>query len=295
MLTGSVSQAAANLNRTQPSVSSLISALERELSVRLFERRKGRLHPVPEAHYLLAETERVLETLDNAGRNMRRYRDGTQGLLRIVAMPGGSVQFIPSLLADYVSRFPSVRPELLSRSSDSVMRVMESQKFDLGLADYDENLDHDSGLVDSKLFSYSAWVVLPNTHRLAGRARVDLEDLDGEPLATLYKEHTFTRKIERAFVDKDLHYRPVFSVQYFISLFSYVQSGLAIAMVNPLAVETFEKMNLNASGGVSFAKLESEIAFETVFLLPRHRQLSVAAKRFSEELNAALQDLSRYN
>ncbi len=63
MLTGNVSQAARNLHRTQPSISALISGLEQELGMRLFERRKGQLHPVPEARYLLEETIAILDKI----------------------------------------------------------------------------------------------------------------------------------------------------------------------------------------------------------------------------------------
>ena len=55
VLTGSVSEAARNLNRTQPSVSHMIATLEDSLGLKLFVRRNGRLHPVPEAMYLLEE------------------------------------------------------------------------------------------------------------------------------------------------------------------------------------------------------------------------------------------------
>ena len=47
MRTGSISEAARILNRTQPAVSSLISNLEEELGVSLFERQRGRLIRTP--------------------------------------------------------------------------------------------------------------------------------------------------------------------------------------------------------------------------------------------------------
>ncbi len=49
MLTGSVTEAARNMRRTQPAISSLIAGLEKSVGYKLFERRRGRLHPVPEA------------------------------------------------------------------------------------------------------------------------------------------------------------------------------------------------------------------------------------------------------
>ena len=64
MLTGSVSEAARNLNRTQPAVSAMIAGLENDAGCRLFDRRGGRLHPVPEAHYLFEEAQQILGRLE---------------------------------------------------------------------------------------------------------------------------------------------------------------------------------------------------------------------------------------
>ena len=52
MLTGSISKAASNLNRTQPAISSLIAGLEKDVGFKLFSRYGARVHSLPEAHYL---------------------------------------------------------------------------------------------------------------------------------------------------------------------------------------------------------------------------------------------------
>ena len=71
MLCGTVSQAARNLGRTQPAISTAIASLEDELGMPLFERRSRRLHPVPEAHYLLAEATEIIGRMDTARENLQ--------------------------------------------------------------------------------------------------------------------------------------------------------------------------------------------------------------------------------
>ena len=71
MLTGSVSEAARNLYRTQPAISSLIAGLEDDIGFKLFERRGGRLHPVPEAHYLFEEAGEIIGRLDVAEQTIK--------------------------------------------------------------------------------------------------------------------------------------------------------------------------------------------------------------------------------
>ncbi len=57
MRTGSVTQAAALLHTSQPTVSRELAALARELDLPLFERRRGRLFPTAEALAWFVEVE----------------------------------------------------------------------------------------------------------------------------------------------------------------------------------------------------------------------------------------------
>jgi DNA-binding transcriptional LysR family regulator len=53
MSSGSISQTAKTLGRTQPAITLSIKKLEDSLGIRLFKREGRRLVPVPEAQYLL--------------------------------------------------------------------------------------------------------------------------------------------------------------------------------------------------------------------------------------------------
>ena len=52
MASGTISQAAKNLKRTQSSISAALSNLEKGIGYQLFIRKKRRLHAVPEAYFL---------------------------------------------------------------------------------------------------------------------------------------------------------------------------------------------------------------------------------------------------
>ena len=71
MLTGSVSEAARRLFRSQPAISALIGSLEKDIGFKLFIRKDMRLQPVPEAHYLLHEVSLILDHLDNTRSTMQ--------------------------------------------------------------------------------------------------------------------------------------------------------------------------------------------------------------------------------
>jgi len=63
MRSGSVTDAARILGRTQPAVSALIANLEAELELTLFRRQRGRMEPTPEALFFADEAEAILDRL----------------------------------------------------------------------------------------------------------------------------------------------------------------------------------------------------------------------------------------
>ncbi len=117
MLTGTVSEAARNLCRTQPAISSLIAGLEDDIGFKLFARRRGRLRPVPEAHFLFEEASEIIGRLDAAERTIKNVRDLDRGTIRIVSMAGPSVFMLPDLIGRFVEGREQVQVSLITRSS----------------------------------------------------------------------------------------------------------------------------------------------------------------------------------
>ncbi|MFK7751649.1 MAG: LysR family transcriptional regulator [Sedimentitalea sp.] len=71
MTTGSISQAARNLGRTQPAVSLALKGLEETLGFQLFERQGRALVLVPEAQYLLTEARDILSHVSDVSRTLQ--------------------------------------------------------------------------------------------------------------------------------------------------------------------------------------------------------------------------------
>ncbi|MDX2423881.1 MAG: LysR family transcriptional regulator, partial [Amphritea sp.] len=121
MLTGSVSQAAQQLFRTQPAVSMMISSLENDIGFQLFERHKKRLYPTPEANYLYKEVEAIFSRIQDVNQTVQDIQNKQYGFLRIGCMPGPSNFFMPDILADFLVEHPKIQASLQTRTSDSVI------------------------------------------------------------------------------------------------------------------------------------------------------------------------------
>jgi len=297
MLSGSVSQAARNLGRTQPAISTAIAALETEVGMHLFERRARRLHPVPEAHYLLAEVTDILDKLDTARQNLRNLKALTRGELRIVAMPGPSVFLVPRLVSRLTSGREDIRVTILTRSSPQVHQLISTQSYDLGIADLGAQFGGKSQLVTPLPTSTRCLCAVPAGDPLAQLDVITPADLDGRPMAALHQSHSTHRDTRAAFAAAGATFDLRYETQYFIPLLNFVELGLACSVVDVLSAESYQSYRGADQQGIVFRPFHPDITVDFHILTPAHRPASHLASAFIalwqdevSQINATLRD-----
>ena len=290
MRAGSFSEASRNLNRTQPAVSSMVANLEDELGYKLFLRHAGRLTPVPEAHYLFEEANEILERLHAIEQNMARIGELEQGELRIVSMPGPSVILLPQLVTRFVQDKEDVRVTLLTRSSDQVRHLVATQQFDIGLADQNDQQIEDSNLIRYDPVVYECVCALPAGDALAAKTVITPPDLQDRALAALFPAHSTYQRTAEAFETYGIVFLPRFEVQYFYPLLSFVEAGLACALVDPLSVESY-RLSRNDVSRIVFRPFSPTVPYTAAITLPHHRPLSKLSAAFVDSLR---EDMTNY-
>ena len=203
MVTGSVSEAARSLFRTQPTVSALIAGLEDEIGYPLFERRSRRLHPVPEAFFLFEEARAIIDRLESAERTVKEVRQMEHGTIGIVAMLGPSAFLLPDLVSRFLEGRDGVQVSLVTRSAIQVERLMSAQQYDLGLADVSSAGFSDSPLVNHDLHRLQCLCAIASTDPLAKRDEITAADLDNRPMGVLYEDHPHTQRLQETFAAMD--------------------------------------------------------------------------------------------
>jgi DNA-binding transcriptional LysR family regulator len=110
---GSLSAVAREEGITQPTVSKLMAALERELGVRLLERSTTSLQATPQGGRFYQRALGVLAEYQEAVADARGQTDTPAGLVRVNA-PSAFGQFrLNALLAPFLDRYPQVDIELI--------------------------------------------------------------------------------------------------------------------------------------------------------------------------------------
>lgn len=287
MLTGTVSEAARNLYRTQPAISSLIANLEDDIGFKLFVRRGGRLHPVPEAHYLFEEAGGIINRLDAAERTIKSVRDLDHGTIRVASMAGPSVFMLPDLIGRFVEGREQVQVSLITRSSIQVQQLISVQQYDMGLADLGFVGTDRSPLVDYEVLSFECLCAVPANDPLADKEFVTATDLDGKPMAVLYSDHPAFSYIESAFAEMGAQLNVRFETVYFIPMFTYIERGLAYAIVDPLSAESY-KLFSRSEPKIVFRPFRPAVQMVSSIMTPAHRPLSNLAQAFHAQLSDEL-------
>jgi DNA-binding transcriptional LysR family regulator len=279
MLTGSVTEAARNMGRTQPAISSLIAGLERSVGYNLFDRRRGRLHPVPEAQFLLVETQAILERLGRLRETMQGVGNLETGHLKIACLPVFAENLMPRLIAQFVKNRNDVSISLVSHTSERVYERMASQQFDLGFAE----ATTDSSLVDSREFTMNCLCAVSASDELANKSVITPRDLDGKAMSSFLPNHFIRRRLREIFDKEGFQMRVRFEMQNAASQFAFIEQGLACAIMSPLSSHNYVKTRPDGDR-IVFIPFEPEVVYRIAILTPAHNPISQLTQAFADLL-----------
>lgn len=186
---GSLAGAADDLGRTPSAISMMLSQLEACVGAPLFETdRKNRLTPL--GRMTLEEAERAVTTFQQSTTAIERHSRSTAGTVRIAAVPSASLTLLPAAIAEFRRERPDVRLEISDVDSASVLRRLELDAADIGLASgsIPASLEGEVIAVDPLGIICHAEGPIASCRRPVTWASLALEPLIGNGLCTLVKE-----------------------------------------------------------------------------------------------------------
>lgn len=179
---GTLAAASEVMHLSQPAVSRLISGLEAELKLQLFDRSGRSLTPTREGVAFYREAGRILDNLDEVPRIAGEIRAGRTESLRVVTMP----RIAQSLSAPVVARFirdnPEINVSLDVRARREAGRWLAGREYDIGIGALP--VRHPD-IRTVPLLRVRALAILPKGHELASRESVTAEMLAGETVIRL--------------------------------------------------------------------------------------------------------------
>jgi LysR family cys regulon transcriptional activator len=230
-----LTEAAKSLHTSQPGVSKAIIELEEELGVEIFARHGKRLKRVTEpGQHVLKSIELIMREVGNLKRIGEQFSAQDSGTLSIATTHTQARYVLPLPVAKLREAYPKVSVSLHQGSPDQVARMVLDEVAEIGIAT--ESLSDYQDLVTLPCYEWQHVLVLPNTHPLARKERVTLEDIASEPLVTYHPSFTGRTRIDTAFAQKKLSPRIALEAIDSDVIKTYVRLGLGIGIVAEMAV-----------------------------------------------------------
>nr|WP_316639013.1 CysB family HTH-type transcriptional regulator [uncultured Roseateles sp.] len=230
-----LTETAKALYTSQPGVSKAILEFEEELGIDIFSRHGKRLRRVTEpGEQVLKSIEIIMREVGNLKRIGEEYSKRDAGRLSIATTHTQARYVLPAPVTKLRKQFPQVQVSLHQGNPDQVVRMLQEETADVGLAT--ESLSLFDDLVSLPCYEWQHVLVVPTDHPLAQVERPTLEQLAGEPIITYHPSFTGRTRIDKAFAAR--HLTPSIVLEAIDSdvIKTYVRLGMGIGIVAEMAV-----------------------------------------------------------
>lgn len=171
---------------SQPALSGQIRALERILGVPLFERDHRDVACTDAGLAAAARARRILADLDEVVESVRGCGEPLSGPLRIGVIPTIAPYALPKAVPALKQRFPSLEPWIVEDRTDRLIARLAGRELDVALLAMEADL---GAMRCLPLYFDRFLVAVPPGHRLAGRKRVRIAELDASEVLLLQDGH----------------------------------------------------------------------------------------------------------
>lgn len=265
-----VTDTAAVLGVSQPTLSRALSRVENELGARLFERVADGLVTSPDGELVVAGARDVLGRYQQLLLELGARLDPDRGTVRLAFLDSMATSLVPRVLRDFHEDAPRVRVVLTQEPAHHIQRDLDHGVVELAITSV--RPDGDYGwlpLQEERLV-----LIVPPSHRLRNRRRVDLTELVDDELVTTPVGYGYREHINRLLADANVSVPVSFESADLATIEGLVAAGLGVA----ITPEQFA----GASGTIGI-NIASPYARRTIGLTWRtDRDLNPAAGRFRD-------------
>jgi len=216
---GSFSQAARQVHRTQSAVSMQIKKLE-DLVGKMLLSREGRTAQLThEGELLLGYARRIVQLNDESLSLLKRPE--LAGAVRIGLPDDYAARFLPEILARFSRAFPQVQVEVICQPSSNLVPLLEEEKLDMALTTSPE-----PQVDGTRLLRQEPTVWVTSEQHLVHEQRP-------LPLALFENDCYCRRWAIKALEQVGIPYRVAYTSASFMGLTAAAKAGLAVAVINP--------------------------------------------------------------
>lgn len=266
-----VTDAAAELHISQPTLSRALARLEDEVGTPLFDRVGRRLRLNAYGEILLEHARRSLAEMCSATERIAALRDPDTGTVRLAFLHSQASWFVPDLLRRFRAEAPRVQFALIQGAAHDIVDALAGGRVDLAITS-----PRPEGYRWRGLYLERLCLAVPRGHRFADRARIRLAEAGTEPFVALAPEFGLRQLTDELCGEAGIEPQVVFEAMEIPTMEGLVAAGFGVAVVPVPRSERAEPGAVYIPLSQTSAKRQLGLAW------PADRPLPPAAERFAE-------------
>lgn len=241
----SFSKAAESIYLSQPTISSHINNLEKELNVKLFDRTSKKVELTPVGKSFLKYAINIVNTKNNALSYISCFNKTIKGELNILASTTPSNSIISNLILKFNDKYPNIHFNIREFSSEDIIRHILNFDYEIGfIGMYSKN----PKLKNFKLFEDELVVVSNPTLNIPDV--IDIQTLKKQNFIIRNPSSATWKVINNTFKQYSINIESlnvICEVNNLNMVMDLVKKGLGISIVSRKVVEKYYKNNFKIS------------------------------------------------
>lgn len=284
---GQFTRAAERLGLSQSAVSTLISQLEGNLDLRLFDRHTRLLRLTQAGSEMLPIARRALTDINSIVENARDLNRLGRGRVAIASGTLQAALLLPRMIKAFCARYPNVDVSLHDVPERMTIDMVRNGSVDLGLGTVPEA---DSEIVGIPAVTDSYLIVMRAEHPLAQRSALRWSDLADEMMIGPQRGNPIRDRLEtelaHAGIRLQLH-RAFQDVSLPLTIIGMVEAGLGVAVMTSTVIPLAKTLGL-----VTIVPSDPVISRDVSLIVRRDRSLSPAARLLRDFLHRSMQEMA---
>ena len=241
----SISKAATDLGLGQPTVTTHIKKLEKELNMVLFDRVTRPIRLTLSGQTIFDLSQPLLDGLDSLA--VRTSEAEERGPVTVASTPDIIPHTLLRVVKVFNSLYPNVYLRIQSATRSEVIGMVRTGEVDAGVI---QHPDRGDDLHFEPLFLYERVLIAPKGHELLSTPMTSLDSIAKDPLL-LMARGTYTRHIlEQQLQKRGLQYEVIMELDSMDMIKKFVTIGMGVSVGPRLAIE---EEDLDHLGMVSLA------------------------------------------
>lgn len=223
-------KASSMLYITQPSLSQAISELEKELSVKLFEKKGRNIKLTAYGRFFLPYVEQGLEQIELGAKKLQQISNMNRGKISVAHIYSLGASFLPSLIQSFHEDCKNwhISFSISQGTTKEIVNGIKNEDYDIAFCTYKEN---EPDVEFLPLEKQKVVLIAHKDHELVKRKSVNLPDLQNYPLICFNKKSMLRPLVDDMFLKAGIKVNISYEVAEDSALLGLVNANLGIGIL----------------------------------------------------------------